>query len=127
MLFCITRRVLSDCLQDRCKIGSVRPVVLLVSGLQQGLFPDLTVLGLLFRNRFLEHPAKRPVGKRHGVRIPGAAAVEARQTGQGILQVVSHDLLKGYMMAPWTRTFAIHEEKSLQAVAQMAAAIKARG
>ena len=37
------------------------------------------------------------------------------------------ELLKGYMMAPWTRTFAIHEEKSLQAVAQMAAAIKARG
>ena len=38
-----------------------------------------------------------------------------------------HDLLTGYRMAPWTRTFAIHEEKSLQAVAQMAAAIKARG
>ena len=36
-------------------------------------------------------------------------------------------LIKGYMMAPWTRTFAIHEEKSMQAVAQMAAAIKARG
>ena len=37
------------------------------------------------------------------------------------------DLLKGYMMAPWTRTFAIHEEKSMQAINQMAAAIKARG
>ena len=36
-------------------------------------------------------------------------------------------LLKGYMMAPWTRTFAIHEEKSMQAVAQMADVIKARG
>ena len=36
------------------------------------------------------------------------------------------ELIKGYMMAPWTRTFAIHEEKSMQAIAQMAAAIKAR-
>ena len=36
-------------------------------------------------------------------------------------------LLKGYMMAPWTRTFAIHEEKSMQAIDQLAAAIKARG
>ncbi|MBQ3288546.1 MAG: Tat pathway signal protein [Kiritimatiellae bacterium] len=36
------------------------------------------------------------------------------------------DLIKGYMMAPWTRTFAIHEEKAMQAIAQMAAAIKAR-
>jgi hypothetical protein len=35
--------------------------------------------------------------------------------------------LKGYMMAPWTRTFAIHEEKSMQAIAQMAEVIKARG
>jgi hypothetical protein len=34
--------------------------------------------------------------------------------------------LKGYMMAPWTRTFAIHEEKSMQAIAQMAEVIKAR-
>ena len=39
----------------------------------------------------------------------------------------SKDKLKGYMMAPWTRTFAIHEEKSMEAVAQMAEAIKARG
>ena len=37
------------------------------------------------------------------------------------------ELLKGYMMAPWTRTFAIHEEKSMQAIAQMAAVIKNRG
>ena len=37
------------------------------------------------------------------------------------------ELLKGYMMAPWTRTFAIHEEKSMQAIAQMAEAIKSRG
>ena len=36
-------------------------------------------------------------------------------------------LLKGYMMAPWTRTFAIHEQKSNEAIDQMAAAIKARG
>jgi hypothetical protein len=35
-------------------------------------------------------------------------------------------LLKGYMMAPWTRTFAIHEEKSMQAIEQMEAVIKAR-
>ena len=35
-------------------------------------------------------------------------------------------LLKGYMMAPWTRTFAIHEEKSMQAIDQMEAVIKAR-
>lgn len=38
----------------------------------------------------------------------------------------SPGLLKGYMMAPWTRTFAIHENKSLQAVAQMADVIRAR-
>ena len=37
------------------------------------------------------------------------------------------DLLKGYMMAPWTRTFAIHEAKSLEAIAQMKSVIKARG
>ena len=36
------------------------------------------------------------------------------------------DLIKGYMMAPWTRTFAIHEEKSMQAIDQLAAAVKAR-
>ena len=36
------------------------------------------------------------------------------------------NLIKGYMMAPWTRTFAIHEEKSMQAIAQMAEVIKAR-
>lgn len=36
------------------------------------------------------------------------------------------DLIKGYMMAPWTRTFAIHEEKSMQAIAQMADVIKKR-
>ena len=37
------------------------------------------------------------------------------------------ELLKGYMMAPWTRTFAIHEAKSQEAIAQMAEVIKARG
>ena len=37
------------------------------------------------------------------------------------------ELLKGYMMAPWTRTFAIHEEKSMQAISQMKAAIALRG
>ena len=36
------------------------------------------------------------------------------------------DLVKGYMMAPWTRTFASHEEKSMQAIAQLADVIKAR-
>ena len=36
------------------------------------------------------------------------------------------DLVKGYMMAPWTRTFAIHEQKSMEAVAQMASVISAR-
>jgi hypothetical protein len=30
------------------------------------------------------------------------------------------------MMAPWTRTFAIHEEKSMQAIDQLEAVIKAR-
>ena len=35
-------------------------------------------------------------------------------------------LVKGYMMAPWTRTFAIHERKSNEAIDQMAAVIKAR-
>ena len=39
----------------------------------------------------------------------------------------SKNLIKGYMMAPWTRTFAIHEEKSMEAIAQMAEVIKARG
>ena len=42
-------------------------------------------------------------------------------------KVCDKKLLKGYMMAPWTRTFAIHEEKSMQAVDQMDAVIKARG
>ena len=37
------------------------------------------------------------------------------------------EFLKGYMMAPWTRTFAIHEAKSHEAIAQMAEVIKARG
>ena len=37
------------------------------------------------------------------------------------------ELIKGYMMAPWTRTFDIHEAKSLEAIAQMGAVIKARG
>ena len=36
-------------------------------------------------------------------------------------------LLKGYMMAPWTRTFAIHEQKSNDAIDQMADVIRARG
>ena len=36
-------------------------------------------------------------------------------------------LLKGYMMAPWTRTFAIHEKKSMEAIDQMQAVIKSRG
>ena len=36
------------------------------------------------------------------------------------------DLIKGYMMAPWTRTFAIHEEKSMQAIAQMGDVIRKR-
>ena len=36
------------------------------------------------------------------------------------------DLIKGYMMAPWTRTFLSHEEKSMQAIDQLAAAVKAR-
>ena len=39
----------------------------------------------------------------------------------------SKERIKGFMMAPWTRTFAIHEAKSMEAIAQMAAAIKARG
>ena len=39
----------------------------------------------------------------------------------------SKSLVKGYMMAPWTRTFAIHEQKSNEAIDLMAAAIKARG
>ena len=37
------------------------------------------------------------------------------------------ELIKGYMMAPWTRTFDIHEAKSLEAIAQMGAVIKVRG
>ena len=37
------------------------------------------------------------------------------------------ELVKGYMMAPWTRTFSIHEEKSMQAIDQMAAVIRKRG
>ena len=34
--------------------------------------------------------------------------------------------LKGYMMAPWTRTFAIHEAKSMEAIAQLADVVKSR-
>ena len=33
--------------------------------------------------------------------------------------------IKGYMMAPWTRTFAIHEQKSMEAIAQMESVIRA--
>ena len=36
------------------------------------------------------------------------------------------NLIKGYMMAPWTRTFAIHEAKSMEAIAQLAEVIKTR-
>jgi hypothetical protein len=36
------------------------------------------------------------------------------------------NLIKGYMMAPWTRTFAIHEEKAMQAIAQFADTISKR-
>ena len=36
------------------------------------------------------------------------------------------NLIKGYMMAPWTRTFAIHEAKSMEAIAQLADVIKTR-
>jgi hypothetical protein len=31
------------------------------------------------------------------------------------------------MMAPWTRTFDIHEAKSMEAIQQMADVIRARG
>ena len=34
--------------------------------------------------------------------------------------------LKGYLMAPWTRTFRIHHDKSFAAIAQLEAARKAR-
>ena len=38
----------------------------------------------------------------------------------------SRDRIKGYMMAPWTRTFDIYEAKALEAIAQMEPVIKAR-
>ena len=38
----------------------------------------------------------------------------------------SKDRIKGYMMAPWTRTVDTHEAKALEAVAQMESVIKAR-
>ena len=38
----------------------------------------------------------------------------------------SKDRIKGYMMAPWTRTVDTHEAKALEAVAQMEPVIKAR-
>lgn len=41
--------------------------------------------------------------------------------------VCSPERLKGYMIAPWARTFASHEEKAIEAAEQIAAAIKARG
>jgi len=34
--------------------------------------------------------------------------------------------IRGYMMAPWTRTFAIHEKKSMEAISIMAQTIKSR-
>ena len=34
--------------------------------------------------------------------------------------------IKGYMMAPWTRTFDMYEAKALEAASLMGAAIKAR-
>ena len=38
----------------------------------------------------------------------------------------SKERIKGYMMAPWTRTFDIYEAKALAAIAQMEPVIKAR-
>ena len=38
----------------------------------------------------------------------------------------SKERIKGYMMAPWTRTFDMYEAKALEAAALMGAAIKAR-
>ena len=38
----------------------------------------------------------------------------------------SRERIKGYMMAPWTRTFDMYEAKALEAVAQMEPVIKAR-
>lgn len=35
--------------------------------------------------------------------------------------------IKGYLMAPWTRTFRIHHDKSFAAITQLEAARKARG
>ncbi len=34
--------------------------------------------------------------------------------------------IKGYLMAPWTRTFAIHEAKSMEAIAQLSDVVKSR-
>ena len=36
------------------------------------------------------------------------------------------DRIKGYMMAPWTRTFDIYEAKALEAISQMETTIKSR-
>ncbi|MBR3822015.1 MAG: hypothetical protein IKJ37_10390, partial [Kiritimatiellae bacterium] len=36
----------------------------------------------------------------------------------------SPERIKGYMIAPWARTFASHEEKAIDAAAQIADAIK---
>lgn len=38
----------------------------------------------------------------------------------------SADRLKGYLMAPWTRTFASHEEKSMAAIGQFGRVIRMR-
>ena len=38
----------------------------------------------------------------------------------------SKERIKGYLMAPWILTVDQNEEKCMEAVAQMAAAIKAR-
>ena len=35
--------------------------------------------------------------------------------------------IRGYMMAPWTRTFLIHEHKAMEAIDQMGEVIRARG
>ncbi len=40
---------------------------------------------------------------------------------------IAKSRLKGYMMAPWTRTFKIHHEKSFQAIAIMEKCIRERG
>ena len=62
--------------------------------------------------------------------IPAGSNFICNTTFEGLVKFCdehcSKERIKGYLMAPWILTVDQNEEKCMEAVAQMAAAIKAR-